>query len=167
MLEEAAARGAVRVRIEREEGWAMAVRTARATWEGSLVDGAGRVTAESSGVLNDAPVTWASRTEEPGGRTSPEELIAAAHAACFAMELSHQLTQRGNPPSRLDVRSACAFEKVGGGFKITTMDLEVGAEVPGMDEERFREALAAAEQGCPVSVALRGGVKIEVTAGLR
>ncbi len=140
----------------------MAQRNATATWEGDLFEGAGRVSALSSGLFTDAPVTWASRTEDPEGKTSPEELIAGAHAACFSMALSNELSSRGHVPARIFVQATCAFED----GTITTMDLEVSATVPDLDESGFREALAAAEESCPVSNALRGNVEIKVSADL-
>ncbi len=142
----------------------MADRTASATWQGDLFEGSGTVSAESSGLFTDAAVTWAARTEEePGGRTSPEELIAAAHAACFCMALANELSSRGHRPARLEVRATCAFEP---GKGVTTMALDVTAEVPDTDEAGFREGLDAAEQSCPVSNALRGNVDIQVDGRL-
>jgi len=138
----------------------MAEREASASWEGDLFEGSGTVTALSSGLFTDAAVTWASRTETPGGRTSPEELIAGAHAACFCMALSNELSTRGNPPARLQVHAAATFE----GGKIVTMALEVDADVPGLDDAGLQEALGAAEASCPVSNALRGNVEIKVTS---
>lgn len=141
----------------------MADRTARAVWQGDLFQGGGTVTAESSGLVSDADVTWAARTEEPGGRTSPEELMAAAHAACFCMALSNELSSRGHPPKRLEVQATCTFRP---GEGITKMAIDVTAEVPDTDESGFREGLQAAEQSCPVSNALRGNVEIEVDGRL-
>ncbi len=141
----------------------MADRKASATWEGDLFGGSGTVTALSSGLFTAAGVTWAARTEESGGRTSPEELIAAAHAACFCMALSNELSSRGNPPARLDVGATCTFRP---GQGLTTMRIEVTAEVPTADEAAFREALDAAEGSCPVSNALRGNVDIQVEGKL-
>ncbi len=138
----------------------MAQREASASWEGDLFEGSGTVTALSSGLFTDAEVTWASRTETPGGRTSPEELIAGAHAACFCMALSNELSTEGHPPARLQVHAAATFE----GGKIATMALEVDADVPGIDDSGFQEALGAAEKSCPVSNALRGNVEIKVTS---
>ena len=140
----------------------MADRRASAIWRGDLFEGSGTVSAESSGLFSEAAVTWASRTEEPGGKTSPEELIAAAHAACFSMALSNELSSRGNAPERLHVEATASFED----GKVTTMALDVSADVPGLDEEGFAEALAAAEESCPVSNALRGNVEIKVAGGL-
>jgi osmotically inducible protein OsmC len=141
----------------------MADRTASAIWQGDLFTGSGSVSAVTSGLFSEAGVTWASRTEEPGGRTSPEELIAAAHAACFCMALSNELSTRGHPPARLEVQATCTFEP---GKGITTMALDVTAEVPGVDEAGFREGLEAAEGSCPVSNALRGNVDIQVDGTL-
>jgi osmotically inducible protein OsmC len=141
----------------------MAQRTATATWEGDLSSGNGRVSAASSGLFTDAPVTWAARTEEPGGKTSPEELLAAAHAACFCMALSNELASRGHTAASLRTTATCAFEA---GKGVTTMDLEVIADVPGADDAQFREGLDAAEGSCPVSNALRGNVEIRVTGRL-
>jgi lipoyl-dependent peroxiredoxin len=144
-----------------------AERTATVVWEGNLVDGKGRVSAESSGAFTDLPVTWASRTEGPEGKTSPEELIAAAHAACFAMALSHELTGRGHAPTRLGVQAVCSAHKTDAGWHVDAVDLEVVADVPGIDTTTFEEVLAAAEQGCPVSTALRGGVEVRAKGSLR
>ena len=140
----------------------MADRRASATWQGDLFEGKGAVSALSSGLFTDADVTWAARTEESGGKTSPEELIAAAHAACFGMAFSNELSSRGHRPDRLQIEATCSFE----GGEVTTMALEVTAEVPGVDEGAFREALSAAEGSCPVSNALRGNVDIKVDGNL-
>jgi osmotically inducible protein OsmC len=140
----------------------MADRRASATWQGDLFEGSGTVSAGSSGLFTGAPVTWVARTEEPGGRTSPEELIAAAHAACFCMALSNELSSRGHRPDRLDVTATCTFE----GGKVSKMVLDVTAQVPGAGEEAFREGLTAAEGSCPVSNALRGNVDIVVDGRL-
>jgi osmotically inducible protein OsmC len=141
----------------------MADRTASATWHGDLFKGTGTVSAVTSGLFSDADVTWASRTEEPGGRTSPEELIAAAHAACFCMAFSNELSSRGHKPTTIEVQATCTFVP---GKGITTMALDVSAQVPDTDEAAFREALAAAEESCPVSGALRGNVDIQVDGTL-
>ncbi|HEX2274325.1 MAG TPA: OsmC family peroxiredoxin [Acidimicrobiales bacterium] len=140
----------------------MADRRASATWQGDLSDGKGTVSALSSKLFSDAEVTWAARTEESGGKTSPEELIAAAHAACFGMALSNELSSRGHTPDRLQIEATCSFED----GKVTTMALDVTAEVPGVDEDGFREGLSAAEESCPVSNALRGNVDIKVDGKL-
>lgn len=137
----------------------MADREARATWHGDLFKGSGTVSATSSGLFTEAPVTWASRTERADGHTSPEELMAAAQAACFCMAFSNELSSRGNEPARLDVEATCTFE----GGKVTTMVLQVRADVPGADDPAITEALSAAEQSCPVTNALRNNVDIVVT----
>jgi osmotically inducible protein OsmC len=141
----------------------MADRTASATWHGDLFEGSGTVSAVTSGLFSEAAVTWASRTDEPGGRTSPEELMAAAHAACFCMALANELSSRGHPPARLDVQATCTFRP---GKGITTMALDVSADVPGVDQAGFKEGLDAAEGSCPVSNALRGNVEISVGGSL-
>jgi lipoyl-dependent peroxiredoxin len=132
---------------------------AEAVWEGDLAHGSGKVTS-GSGAFDDLEVSWSARTEGAEGKTTPEELIAAAHAACLSMALSHQLAEAGTPPEQLLVRAVCAFEKVNGGFAITTMELSVEGRVPGIDEAAFDEAVEQAKEGCPVSGALKGNVAI-------
>ncbi len=138
-----------------------AQRRAEVRWEGNLVQGKGRVKV-GSGAFSEFPITWAARTERPDGKTSPEELIAAAHAGCYAMALSHTLSQDGTPPESLDVTAVCTLDQVGGGRKITTMDLEVRGRVPGVDEAGFDKAARKAEASCPVSNALRNNVQIQL-----
>ena len=145
---------------------AKAERSAQVEWEGSLVQGSGKIVQVGSGALGELPVTWASRTESSDGKTSPEELIAAAHAACYAMAFSHALAQAGTPAQKLVVNAVCAFEQVGGGFKITTMDLDVRGKVPGLDQGGFEQVARQAEQGCPVSNALRNNVEMRLSAHL-
>ena len=125
-------------------------RIATGEWHGSLLEGSGTVTLESSGT-GRFDVTWASRAEEPEGRTSPEELIAAAHAACFSMALSSGLAKAGHPPTTLNTRAEVDFQP---GEGITGVRLWVEGDVPGLDEASFREAAEAAKDGCPVSKAL-------------
>jgi osmotically inducible protein OsmC len=144
---------------------AVAERRAEVVWEGNLTQGNGKVTV-GSGALGEQPVTWAARTERSDGKTSPEELIAAAHAACYAMAFSNTLNTAGTPPQRLTVRAVCSLDRVEGKMKITTMDLEVVGVVPGLDQAGFDQAAKQAEQGCPVSNALRNNVEIRVTAKL-
>lgn len=127
-------------------------RHASTHWEGSLMEGAGRVTLESSG-LGTHDVTWASRANDPEGRTSPEELIAAAHSSCFSMALSHALAQAGTPAEALDTSAAVTFQP---GEGITGIHLTVRGTVPGISAEAFAEAAANAKAGCPVSKALTG-----------
>lgn len=140
-------------------------RRARAVWEGSLTEGSGRFSLESSGILKDAPVTWAARTEQPDGKTSPEELIAAAHAACYCMALSGHLGRAASAPERLEVECTVTFaKKPEGGFKVATSTLRVHGRVPGLDQAGFEAAAREGEKGCPVSNALRGNVEIMVEA---
>ena len=143
-----------------------AVRRAEVTWEGDLARGSGRVTASSSQAFSDLPVSWASRTESPNGRTSPEELVAAAHASCFAMALSFGLGNAGTPPERLQVTAAVTFDKVEAGWRVTSSALSVRGRVPGLDAEGFRKAAEAAKDGCPISQALTGNVDLSVEASL-
>jgi osmotically inducible protein OsmC len=135
-------------------------RSAAGEWHGSLIEGSGKVTLESSG-LGTFDVTWASRAEQPEGRTSPEELIAAAHASCFSMALSGGLAKGGTPPTTLNTRAEVDFQP---GEGITGIRLHVTGDVPGLDADGFREAAEAAKVGCPVSKAL-AAVPITLTVG--
>jgi osmotically inducible protein OsmC len=143
-----------------------AVRRAEAFWSGDLTSGAGAVSAVSSGVFHDLPVTWAARTEAPEGKTSPEELVAAAHAACYSMAFSAQLGRNGTPPTRLDVSSEVTFAQVEGGWKVESSQLTVRGEVPGISKEDFLRIAEAAKDGCPISEALKGNVELSVDATL-
>jgi len=143
-----------------------AVREARATWRGDLFTGSGEVTGRSSGQLSTMPVTWASRTADPQGRTSPEELLAAAHAACFSMAFSNNLAKAGSPAERLDVTVAVSFEKQEAGWRVTRSQITVRGSVPGMDQSSFREQAEAAKDNCPISQALRNNVQMTVDASL-
>ena len=136
-------------------------RKATTTWQGTLIEGAGQVTFGSSG-LGTHDVTWASRAEDPNGRTSPEELIAAAHSSCFSMALSSALAKAGSPPDRLETTADVTFQP---GEGITGIHLTVRGTVPGMDEAAFTEAAEGAKAGCPVSKAL-AGTTITLTASL-
>jgi lipoyl-dependent peroxiredoxin len=138
-------------------------RKAEVTWHGDLMSGAGEIERVGSGAFGPLDVTWASRTEQPGGRTSPEELIAAAHASCFSMALAHALAQAGTPPQELSTSATVTFVP---GTGITRSALEVVGTIPGVDEGTFREAAEQAKEGCPVSGALKGNVELEVTARL-
>ncbi len=144
----------------------MTERTARAVWEGTLIEGHGQIVETTSKALPELPVTWASRTEAPSGRTSPEELLAAAHAACYAMALSNTLAEAGTPAERLEVAATCAFNPVGAGWKVTSMDLAVTGTVAGIDQADFDQLARKGEQGCPISNAIRGNVEIRLTAEL-
>ena len=144
---------------------ALAERKAEAIWEGNLTQGKGSFTT-GSGALGTQAVTWASRTEDPNGRTSPEELIAAAQATCYAMAFSNALNSAGTPPERLNVTATCALDRVDGKPTITTMRIDVHGKVPGIDQAAFESAARTAEQGCPVANALRNNVQITVNATL-
>ncbi len=138
---------------------------ADATWEGNLARGQGTVTLES-GIVKNQPVTWAARTQRVPGTTSPEELIAGAHAACYGMALSNTMDKAGHPPTRLDITAVCTFETGEGGAKISSMELSVRGVVPAIDQGRFEELARQGEQGCPVSNALRNNVQITINAEL-
>ena len=138
------------------------VRRSEATWEGDLMSGGGAVSAVSSGVFTDLPVTWASRAESPEGRTSPEELLAAAHAACYCMALSNGLGKAGTPPTKLEVSASVTFEVGDAGARVASSALTVRGEVPGIAAAAFREAAEAAKDGCPISKALTGNVELSV-----
>jgi osmotically inducible protein OsmC len=142
------------------------IRRARVVWQGDLASGSGRVTAATSGAFSDLPVTWASRTEAADGRTSPEELIAAAHAACYSMALSSELAKAGTPPTQLEVSATVTFDRVDGQWTVARSELQVTARVPGIAEEAFGAIAAAAKDGCPVSRALHGNVEITLAARL-
>ncbi len=138
-------------------------RRAEAVWNGDLMSGSGTIGSVTSGALPALSVSWPSRAEEPGGKTSPEELIAAAHAACFAMALSHALAQAGSPPEQLSTSATVTFVP---GTGITRSQLTVVGTVPGITEEDFRVVADGAKENCPVSRALRGNVEIAVDARL-
>ncbi|MBA3444335.1 MAG: OsmC family peroxiredoxin [Gemmatimonadales bacterium] len=141
----------------------MPTSNATAVWEGGLKGGRGHFKADSAAFEGDYSFT----TRFEGSRgTNPEELIAAAHAACFSMALSAGLEKSGTPASRVNTKASCTLEKVGDGFKITKMRLQVVAKVPGVDQAGFAKAADAAKQGCPVSGALQGNVAIEMEARL-
>jgi lipoyl-dependent peroxiredoxin len=139
-------------------------RRAEVTWEGSLVHGSGKVSVGSK-AFGDLPLTWASRIER-AGKASPEELIAAAHAGCYAMALTNTLAQLGTPAERLIVNAVCALEQMGGGLKITSMNLDVQGKIPGLDVAGLEQAAQLAEQACPVSNALRNNLEMHVNAHL-
>jgi osmotically inducible protein OsmC len=141
----------------------MTERTANVTWTGSLLEGSGTIDSVGSGALGPLDVTWASRAEEPAGRTSPEELIAAAHASCLSMALSGGLAKAGSPPDRLETSATVTFVP---GTGITAIALTVRGSVPGMNEEAFRAAAEAAKEGCPVSKALASVPEITLDAAL-
>lgn len=138
-------------------------RNAHVEWDGDLMSGNGTVS-EGSGVLNDSPVTFAARTQQPDGKTSPEELIAAAHATCYAMALSNTLAEGGNAPDHLTVDAVCTLDDQQ--LKITTVVLNVQGRVSGLDADGFENAARQAEEICPVSNALRNNVDIQLNASL-
>ncbi|HEY9373513.1 OsmC family protein [Streptomyces sp.] len=138
-----------------------ATRSAHAVWEGDLLKGSGVVSLDSSG-LGSYDVSWPARTEEPNGKTSPEELIAAAHSSCFNMAFSNILAKAGNPPARLETKADVTFVP---GTGITTSHLTVRGEVPGLDADQFQSLAEDAKKNCPVSQALTG-VTITLTAEL-
>ncbi|HEX5828107.1 MAG TPA: OsmC family peroxiredoxin [Candidatus Limnocylindrales bacterium] len=141
-------------------------RHAEVTWNGDLLSGNGTITYVSSGAFSRLPVTWASRTEEHNGRTSPEELIAAAHASCFSMALSSRLAKNGTPADRLDVKGVITFAKGDAGWGIARSTLTVRGTVPGIDAATFAELAEDAKANCPVSQALKGNVELVVDAAL-
>ena len=141
----------------------MADRTAHVTWSGSLLEGAGTITSVGSGAFGPLDVTWAARTEDSSEWTSPEELLAAAHAACFSMALSHGLAQAGTPPEKLDVDATVTFVP---GTGITKSALIVRAVVPGIEEPAFLHAAEAAKENCPISQALASVPEITLEASL-
>jgi osmotically inducible protein OsmC len=134
---------------------------ARAVWEGDVREGAGRVTV-ASGAFPEQTVTLANRTEDQQGHTTPEELIAAAHAVCYSMAFSAALTRNGTPPRSLEVDAVCSLDKTDSGLKIAAMELTVRGDVDGLDSGQFEEIARQAEQACPVSNALRGNVEINL-----
>ena len=142
-----------------------AERRAQVTWKGTLAQGGGTLRL-TSGAAPEMPVTWASRTARSEGKTSPEELIAGAHASCYAMAFSGDLGKAGTPPEKLDVTAVVTFEQADAGWHVASSRLEVRGVVPGIDQATFAAAAAAARDGCPVSQALRGNVEISVAATL-
>jgi lipoyl-dependent peroxiredoxin len=139
-------------------------RNAHATWEGDLRGGSGQFDT-GSGAISGQEVTYASRFEDSGGKTSPEELIAAAHATCLSMALAGGLAKAGHPPTRLETDAVATLDQAEGGFRITSMRLSVRGEVDGIDEGAFRAA-AEAQEGCPVSNALADSIEVTLEATL-
>lgn len=143
---------------------ATAERRAEVVWNGDLQSGSGTFDLASSGAWTGANVSFATRTENPNGNTSPEELIAAAHASCYAMALSNVLHEGGNDAEELRITATCVLDM--GSLKITTETLEVHGRVPGIDADGFQQAVEQADQVCPVTNALRGNVDVQVNASL-
>ncbi len=142
-----------------------AERSAKTTWEGDLAKGSGTFSV-GTGSLGPQQVSWAARTEEPGGKTSPEELLAAAHSSCFSMALSGVLARAGTPPKRLETEAVVTFAQVGGGWRVTRSALTVRGDVPDADEQAFRDAAENAKENCPISQALKGNVELTIDASL-
>lgn len=142
----------------------IAERTVETTWEGSLADGTGTLKG-TSGALDGQPVSWAARTEQPGGKTSPEELAAAAHSSCFSMALAGQLDGNNTPPTKLTVGSTVTLSKVDGALTVVSSAITVRADVPGIDDATFQIVVANAAKGCPIS-GLFAGAEITVDATL-
>ncbi len=140
-------------------------RKATTQWKGDLKSGQGTVSLDSSGVAGPLAVSWPARTEEAQGQTSPEELIAAAHATCFSMVMAKTFGESGNPPESLETSAVVTFS-LDGGAHISKVALRVRGNVPGVDAEAFSKAAEAAKEGCPVSKALAGNVEITVDAAL-
>ena len=141
-----------------------AERRAEVVWNGNLQSGSGTFDLASSGAWTGANVSFATRTENPNGNTSPEELIAAAHASCYAMALSNVLHEGGNDPEELRINATCVLDM--GSLKITSEVLDVTGRVPGIDADGFQQAVEQADQVCPVTNALRGSADIQVNATL-
>ena len=138
-------------------------RTANVVWQGDLMNGSGTIAKVPSGAFGPLDVSWASRAEEPGGKTSPEELIAAAWASCFAMALSNGLAKAGNPPEKLETSATVTFQP---GEGIIRGALTVRGTVPGLDEDGFRAAAEDAKKNCPVSQALSGIPDVSLDASI-
>ena len=145
---------------------ASAERRAEAVWDGDLMTGTGAVSAATSGAFTSLGVSWASRTEGPEARTSPEELVAAAHASCYCMALSAGLGRAGTPPTRLEVSATVTFQQIEGGWKVASSALTVKGTVAGVTSDEFAAAAEAAKDGCPISGALKGNVDLSVDATL-
>jgi osmotically inducible protein OsmC len=142
------------------------VNFAETTWSGDLESGSGMINYLSSGAFTRLPVSWASRTVAHSGKTSPEELLAAAHASCFSMALSSRLGKNGTPPERLDVRCDISFEKGDAGWKVAKSHLSVTVTAAGLDAAKLQELAEDAKEKCPISQAIKGNVALSVEASL-
>jgi osmotically inducible protein OsmC len=143
-------------------------RDAEVVWEGSSARGRGAITAASSGAFAGLPFSEPARIGDPDGQTSPEELVAAAHAACYAMSLAAELTRAKTPPERVMVRASVVIDEVeGAGHRIVASDLVVRARVPGSDDAAFRRAVEEADEGCPLSALIRASAAVSVDARLQ
>ena len=141
----------------------MTTRTATASWNGTLLEGSGAITSFESGAIGTLPVSWPRRSEGHGGATSPEELLAAAHASCYAMALSGGLARNNTPATKLDVSATVTFEKVEAGWRVTKSALTLKGDVPGLDAAKFAELAEGAKAGCPISAALADNVEITLS----
>jgi osmotically inducible protein OsmC len=137
-----------------------------ANWSGDLPGGGGSVSASSSGIFSDQAITWRARTEASEGKTSPEELLASAHAACYSMAVSNELAKAGHAPERVDVSVVVTADKTDAGWTVLSSAITLQAKVPGIDEALFQEKANAAKGGCPISRALSGSVEITLDATL-
>ena len=144
---------------------ALAERTAEVVWKGTLARGDGTMKA-GSGSVTDLPINWASRSDRADGKSSPEELLAGAHASCYALALSLLLTRDGTPPESIDVKAKCSLEEAGDWYTVKAMDLEVFGSVPDLDADSFEKAAREADTHCPISNALRDNVEIRLSAEL-
>ena len=142
------------------------IRHAISTWTGDLLSGGGTIDYVSSGAFSRMPVSWASRTSAHDGKTSPEELLAAAHASCFSMAFASRLAKNGTPATKLTVRAEVTFDNSGGGWKVATSHIAVQGSVPGIDAPTFARLAEDAKDNCPISVALKGNVELSVDATL-
>jgi lipoyl-dependent peroxiredoxin len=142
------------------------VRTANVVWNGDLVNGSGMITYVSSGVFSRLPITWASRTSAHDGKTSPEELLAAAHASCFSMAFSSRLAKNGTPATSLEVKVEITFDQGESGWKVASSNIKVKGNVPGIDAPAFDRLADDAKDNCPISAAIRGNVAVSVEATL-
>jgi lipoyl-dependent peroxiredoxin len=139
--------------------------TAHASWQGDLMSGSGSVST-GSGAVGDVALTWRARAEDASAGSSPEELIAAALAACFSMALSHGLAQDDHPPTSIETDATATFDRTDAGFRMTKIALSVRGDVPGVDASGFQAAAEGAKANCPVSKALEGNVEITLDASL-
>jgi len=142
------------------------VRQADANWSGDLLSGGGSVSASSSGIFSDQAITWRARTEASEGKTSPEELLAAAHASCYAMAVSNELAGTGQAPERVDVSVVVSADKTDSGWTVLSSAITLRAKVPGIDKALFQEKADAAKGGCPISKAISDSVEITLDAVL-
>ena len=144
-----------------------AIRRADATWSGDLSTGSGKVSAMTSNAFKELPVSWTARTESAEGRTSPEELLAAAHAGCLATSVAGELTRAGTPPERIDVTANIVMDEVEGrGHQIVESQVRVRVRVSGIEEDAFRRVVEEADEGCPFSNLIKASAKVSIDAEL-